>query len=160
MGKLILIFEMVSWKTGTWIDELAIGFRNPACSTLSERQKDAIEEWVRQVVARMQIRMAPLPPFDPSTNLQVVPFLLAHQRDSLSQGFAKAIPWIEELLPFICVRESDAPTGLTRTALDLVVARLVETRRLENTIAYQYGQWGFREFGDDDDDEPPSAAGC
>ena len=141
-----------------WFEVLSKKLRGPACATLSERQKDAIEAWVRQVVSKMQIRMAPLPPFDPSTNLPFVPFLPAHERDRLSKGFGKSIPCIQEWLPFLCVRESDAPTGLTRTALDLVVARLVETRRLENAIANP-PQLGFREFGDDDDDTydmPPS----
>ena len=147
-------------RENQWQNHLAMRLTEPACSTLSESQKDAIVAWVRNVVARMQLRMAPIPPFDPNMPLPDIPFPLALRREQLLTVFEIDTPWLEEWLPFLWLVPSDEPTGLARTALDQVIASLVETRRLENAIANQVGQMGFQEFGDDDDDEPPSAAGC
>ena len=144
-----------------WQNHLTMRLTEPACSTLSERQKDAIVAWVARVMAR---QLAPPPPFDPNMPLPDIPFPLALRREQLLTVFEIDTPWLEEWLPFLWLVPSDEPTGLARTALDQVIASLVETRRLEtrrleNAIANQYGQGGFQEFGDDDD-EPPSAAGC
>ena len=143
-------------RNNQWQNHLAMRLNEPACSTLSERQKDAIVAWVSRVMAR---QLAPPPPFDPELPITGPPIVYGNlQQDELLTVFEIDTPWIEEWLPFLWLAPSDAPTGLARIALNRVVTSLVETRRLENEIAYPQ-QVGFREFPDDykeDSDMTPS----
>ena len=138
-----------------WRVQLAISLTDPACYTLSKRQKTAVAVWVARVMAR---QLAPPPPFDPEMPLPCISFPVALELEKLLTVFEIDTPWIEKWLTFLWLVPSDKPTGLARIALNRVVASLVETRRLENEIANP-PHVGFRELPDDykeDSDMPPS----